>query len=419
MRKFFTKTVAAAITLSVWGAGAASAQTAQNVEVLHWWTSGGEAAALDILKKDLESKGISWTDMPVAGGGGSEAMTVLRARVTAGNAPTAVQMLGFDILDWAKEGVLANLDEVATQEGWDKVIPPALQAFAKYDGHWIAAPVTAHSTNWIWLNKAALDKAGGKTPTNWDELIALLEQFKQQGIVPIAGGGNAWNVATIFDSVMLSVGTDFYKKAMIDLDPSALGGEQMRQALTRLAQLRAYVDDNFSGREWNLDSAMVIEGKAGMQIMGDWAKGEFINAGKKPGVDFVCMRFPGTQGTVTFNADMFAMFKVAAEKQAAQRAIASAIESPSFQSAFNVVKGAAPPRTDVSDADFDICGKKAIADLKEASAKETLLGSMSNNYGSPASVKNAIYDVVNRVFNREQTPEEALAELPDAVEAAK
>src|SRR5215212_2073127 len=106
---------------------AASTANAAEVEVLHWWTSGGEAAALDVLKKDLESKDITWTDMPVAGGGGTEAMTVLRARVTGGNPPTAVQMLGFDILDWAKEGSLGNLDEVAAKEGWDKVVPTALQ----------------------------------------------------------------------------------------------------------------------------------------------------------------------------------------------------------------------------------------------------------------------------------------------------
>ncbi len=56
---------------------------ADEVEVLHWWTSGGEAAALDVLKKDLESKGVTWKDMPVAGGGGEAAMTALRARVTA------------------------------------------------------------------------------------------------------------------------------------------------------------------------------------------------------------------------------------------------------------------------------------------------------------------------------------------------
>ena len=417
MRKFLTTTAIAAVMMTLGGMTATKA--AEGVEVLHWWTSGGEAAALDVLKKDLESKGISWTDMPVAGGGGTEAMTVLRARVTAGNAPTAVQMLGFDILDWAKEGALGNLDEVAAKEGWDKVIPTALQQFSKYDGHWIAAPVNVHSTNWVWVNKAALDKAGGKEPANWDELVALLDKFKEQGITPIAHGGQPWQDATIFDAVVLSFGNDFYKKAFIDLDPETLGGAQMKEAFDRMTKLRSYVDDNFSGRDWNLASAMVIEGKAGVQFMGDWAKGEFIKAGKKPGTDFVCMRFPGTQGSVTFNSDQFAMFKVAEDKVPSQLVMASAIESPAFQSAFNVVKGSAPARTDVSDEAFDDCGKKAIKDLAEANANGSLFGSMAHGHANPASVKNAIYDVVTRQFNGELSSEEAVEELKAAVEAAK
>ncbi len=414
MRKLMTTTVVVALMMA-----ATAARAAENVEVLHWWTSGGEAAALDVLKKDLESKGITWTDMPVAGGGGTEAMTVLRARVTAGNAPTAVQMLGFDILDWAKEGALGNLDETASKEGWDKVIPTALQQFSKYDGHWIAAPVNVHSTNWVWINKAALDKAGGKEPTNWDELVALLDNFKAQGITPIAHGGQPWQDATIFDAVVLSLGTDFYKQAFIDLDPAALGGDKMKEAFDRMTKLRSYVDDNFSGRDWNLASAMVIENKAGLQFMGDWAKGEFLKAKKVPGTDFVCMRFPGTQGSVTFNSDQFAMFKVADDKVPAQLAMASAIESPTFQSAFNVVKGSVPARTDVPDTAFDACGKKGIKDLAEANSNGKLFGSMAHGHANPAAVKNAIYDVVTREFNGELTPEEAVKELVSAVEAAK
>ena len=162
------------------------ASAAEQVEVLHWWTSGGEAAALNVLKEDLAKKGVEWLDMPVAGGGGEAAMTALRARVTAGNPPTAVQMLGFDIKDWAKEGALGNLDEVAAAEGWDAVIPGALQEFSKYDGHWVAAPVNVHSTNWVWINKAALDATGLGAPTNWDELVAVLDKMKENGITPLA-----------------------------------------------------------------------------------------------------------------------------------------------------------------------------------------------------------------------------------------
>ncbi|PRD42828.1 sugar ABC transporter substrate-binding protein [Phyllobacterium phragmitis] len=417
MRKFLS--TAAVAALMVGAATLAQAQPKESVEVLHWWTSGGEAAALDVLKKDLESKGISWVDMPVSGGGGTEAMTVLRARVTSGNPPTAVQMLGFDIVDWSKQGALGNLDEVAEKEKWGDVIPTALQEFAKYDDHWIAAPVNIHSTNWMWINKEALDKAGGKEPQNWDELIALLDKFKEQGITPVAHGGQPWQDATIFDAVVLSFGDDFYKKAFIDLDPDTLGSDTMVEAFDRMTKLRSYVDDNFSGRDWNLASAMVIEGKAGVQFMGDWAKGEFVKAGKVPGKDFVCMRFPGTQGAVTFNSDMFAMFKVAEDKVPAQLQMASAIEDPKFQSAFNVVKGSAPARTDVPDTDFDACGKKAIADVADANKTGRLMGSMAHGYANPAAVKNAIYDVVTRQFNGELSSEEAAEELAAAVDASK
>nr|WP_245414677.1 ABC transporter substrate-binding protein [Aestuariivirga litoralis] len=394
---------------------------AADVEVLHWWTSGGEAAALNVLKEDLKSQGIGWVDMPVAGGGGEAAMTALRARVTAGNPPTAVQMLGFDIQDWAEQGALGNLDAVATAEGWDKVVPAALQRFSKYDGHWIAAPVNVHSTNWIWISKDALDKAGGKAPENWDELVVVLDKMKANGITPLAHGGQPWQEATIFDGIVLSEGNDFYKKAFIDLDPEALGGKQMADAFDRLMKLRTYVDDNFSGRDWNLASAMVINGQGGMQIMGDWAKGEFLKAGKKPGVDFICIRFPGTQGSVTFNSDQFAMFNVQGDdKQKAQAQMASSIESPKFQSAFNVVKGSVPARTDVPDTDFDDCGKKGIKDLAEANTNGTLFGSMAHGHAAPAAVKNAVYDVVTGAFNgKYKDGTEAAQALASAVAAAK
>ena len=396
------------------------ASAAEQVEVLHWWTSGGEAAALNVLKEDLAKKGVEWLDMPVAGGGGEAAMTALRARVTAGNPPTAVQMLGFDIKDWAKEGALGNLDEVATAEGWDAVIPGALQEFSKYDGHWVAAPVNVHSTNWVWINKAALDATGLGVPTNWDELVAVLDKMKENGITPLAHGGQAWQDATIFDAVVLSMGNDFYKRSMIDLDPAALNSPEMVEVFNRMTKLRSYVDDNFSGRDWNLASAMVINNEAGMQMMGDWAKGEFLKAGKVPGTDFVCIRFPGTQGSVTFNSDQFAMFNVTdADAKAAQAKMASSVEDPVFQSAFNVVKGSVPARTDVPDTDFDDCGKKGIADLAEANGNGGLFGSMAHGHAAPAAIKNAVYDVVTAQFNGEYDAETAAAELANAVAEAQ
>ena len=397
-----------------------TAASAADVEVLHWWTSGGEAAALNVLKQDLEGQGIGWQDMPVAGGGGTEAMTVLRARVTAGDAPTAVQMLGFDILDWGNQGALANLNDVAAQEGWDDVIPAALQEFAKVDGKWVSAPVNVHSTNWVWANKAVLDANGIAVPTTWEEFTAAVEALAAAGVTPIAHGGQAWQDATVFDAVAMSAGgPEFYKAAFIDLDTDALGSDTMKEAFDRMAFIRANVDDNFSGRDWNLATAMVINGEAGFQMMGDWAKGEFLNAGKTPGQDFLCFRFPGTAEQVTFNADQFAMFDQGGVVSDQQAALASSILSPSFQSAFNVVKGSVPARTDVSDADFDDCGKQGMKDLAAAASSGNLFGSMAHGHANPASVKNAMYDVITAHFNGEYDSETAVEELVSAVELAQ
>lgn len=413
-RKLAAATCLAAMTIS------ATAARAGDVEVLHWWTSGGEAAALNVLKKDLEGQGIGWQDMPVAGGGGTQAMTVLRARVTAGNAPTAVQMLGFDITDWAKQGALANLNDVAAEEGWDGVVPEALQKFSKYEGQWVAAPVNVHSTNWVWANKGILDDLGIAQPTTWDELVAAMQKVKDSGKVAVAHGGQAWQDATIFDAVVMATGgPDFYKSAFIDLDTEALGSDTMKEAFDRMSVIRSFVDDNFSGRDWNLASAMVINDEAAFQFMGDWAKGEFLNAGKTPGEDFLCFRFPGTQEQVTFNSDQFALFKQGDEPSAEQAALAKAIMSPSFQSAFNVVKGSVPARVDVPDTDFDACGKQGMKDLAAASSSGNLFGSMAHGHANPASVKNAMYDVITAHFNGEYDSETAVSELVSAVELAQ
>lgn len=414
VKKFYTG--AAVLALST--TAITSVASAQDVEVLHWWTSGGEAAALNVLREDLAGGGIGWTDMPVAGGGGSDAMTVLRARVTAGDPPTAVQMLGFSIQDWAAEGALANLDALAEEQNWNEVVPAALQAFSTYDGHWVAAPVNVHSTNWVWANTALMAELGIEQPTSWDDFVAAMQTAQDAGYTALAHGGQAWQDATIFDSMVMGVGgPEFYQASMVDLDEGALSGDLMVEAFDRMGVLRGFVDDNFSGRDWNLASAMVINGEALFQIMGDWAKGEFVNAGLTAGDEFQCFRVPGTEGTVTFNSDQFAMFSVEDEgDQASQLAMASAVMSPEFQIAFNVVKGSAPARTDIDASAFDACGQAAMADLAAAGASGQLFGSMAHGHANPPSIQNAMYDVITAHFNGEYDSATAASEMALAVE---
>jgi glucose/mannose transport system substrate-binding protein len=406
---------AAALALST------TAVAAQEVEVLHWWTSGGEAAAVGTLRDALAAGGVGWVDMPVAGGGGSDAMTVLRARVTAGDPPTAVQMLGFSIQDWAAEGALANLDDLAAEQGWADVVPAALQRFSTYDGHWVAAPVNVHSTNWVWANTALMAELGIEQPSSWDEFVAALQTAQDAGYTALAHGGQAWQDATIFDSMVMGVGgPDFYQASMVDLDPEALGSDMMVEAFQRMETLRGFVDDNFSGRDWNLASAMVINGEALFQIMGDWAKGEFVNAGQTAGKEFTCFRVPGTEGTVTFNSDQFAMFNVTDETAQCSAALHGLQRhEPGVPDHLQPREGLRAGADRCLSDQFDMCGQMGMAQLAEAAASGGLFGSMAHGHANTPSVQNAMYDVITAHFNGEYDAATAAAELVTAVEIAQ
>jgi glucose/mannose transport system substrate-binding protein len=153
--------LALATTLMTLGAAAQAGE----VEVLHWWTSGGEAKAAAALRATLQEKGHTWKDFAVAGGGGDAAMTVLKSRVVAGNAPAAAQIKGPSLQEWARNGVLASVDEVAKADRWDEALPKVVSDIMKYKGQYIAVPVNVHRVNWLWANPAAFKKAGATVPT--------------------------------------------------------------------------------------------------------------------------------------------------------------------------------------------------------------------------------------------------------------
>jgi glucose/mannose transport system substrate-binding protein len=279
-------------TLLATAAVVALAAHAGEVEVLHYWTSGGEAKSAAELKKLLESKGHAWKDFAVAGGGGDNAMTVLKSRVVSGNPPAAAQIKGPAIQEWAQDGVLANLDSVAKAEKWDSLLPGVVANVMKYKGNYVAAPVNVHRVNWVWANPEVLKKAGvSGMPQNYDEFFAAADKVKKAGFIAVAHGGQNWQDFTTFESVVLGVGgAKFYQDALVKLDPKALNSPTMKKSLETFRKIKSYTDAASPGRDWNLTTAMVMQGKAGFQFMGDWAKGEFVAAGKKPGKDFCALQ---------------------------------------------------------------------------------------------------------------------------------
>ena len=392
-----------------------AAYAGPEAEVLHYWTSGGEARSVAVLQEEFAANGGTWTDMPVAGGGGDAAMTALRARVLSGNAPTAVQLKGPAIQEWYAEGVLADISAVAEAEGWADLLPASIAAHMQCDGTWCAAPVNVHRVDWIWANAEILSANGIEMPTTWEEFNAAAVTLMAAGIIPLAHGGQAWQDATVFETVALGVGgPEFYQQALVDLDPEALTSDTMVAVFDQMRIMRGFVDPNFSGRDWNLATAMVMNGEAAFQIMGDWAKGEFIAGGQEPGVDFLCASTPGDG--YLYNVDSFAMFAVEGEdKQAGQALLAELVMGQNFQEVFNLNKGSIPARTDVSLDAFDSCAQTSAADMASTSEAGTLLPSYAHGMALFGAQSGAITDVVTAHFNSDMTSQDAVQMLADAV----
>ena len=187
----------------------------------------------------------------------------------------------------------------------------------KYEGDYVAVPVNIHRVNWLWINPEVFKKAGiDKAPTTLEEFYAAGDKLKAAGFIALAHGGQPWQDSTVFEDVVLSVmGADGYKKALVDLDQKTLSGPEMTKAFTELKKITTYMDPNRAGRDWNIAAADVINGKAGMQMMGDWAKSEWTAAKKVAGKDYQCVAFPGTDKAFTYNIDSLAVFKLKADRK--------------------------------------------------------------------------------------------------------
>jgi glucose/mannose transport system substrate-binding protein len=393
----------------------ASGARAESVEVIHWWTSGGETAAVGKFKEAFTAKGHEWKDLAV--GGADNQRMVLKTRVGKGSPPDAA-MINSDVRAYAADrSNLANLDALAAKEGWDKVLPAPVLRYAKMNGSsYVAVPVNVHRQNVMWISTAALKKIGADAPPKtWDEFFAMADKAKAAGMVPLAMGEDAW-VNFYFVQVAYSTMTpDAFRKAFYDADEASLKSPGMVKAFEVLRKSRAYVDRGASTRKWNEATQMVMQGKAFAQVMGDWAKGEFVQAGKKPNEDYVCATVPGSNTNHLFNSDAFMFFKHGKDS-AGQLALAQTLMDKDAQVAFSLLKGSVPVRMDVDVSKFDDCAKKSYADFV-SSGKSGSLAAAPGMIQSPARIA-AWRDVAVGFWNDDGiTPQQAVDKMVAAAKA--
>ncbi len=358
--------LAASVTLSF---GAAQAT---DLEVTHWWTSGGEAAAVAELAKAFNATGNKWVDGAIAGSGGT-ARPIMVSRITGGDPMGATQFNhGRQAEELVQSGLMQNLDEVAAKGKWKELIRPAsLLESCTIDGHIYCAPVNIHSWQWLWLSNDAFKKAGVAVPKNWDEFVKAGPALEKAGIIPLAVGGQPWQAAGAFDVLMVAIaGKDTFHKVFKDKDAKVAAGPEIAKVFKAADDARR-LSKGSNVQDWNQATNLVITGKAGGQIMGDWAQGEFAVAGKVAGKDYTCLPGLGVNEIISTGGDAFYFPKLKdADKQKAQMVLAETLLAPTTQVAFNLKKGSLPVRGDVDLAAANDCMKKGLDILAKGNVIE-------------------------------------------------
>lgn len=389
------------------------------VDISSWWVSPGETASLNVIRRHVEAQGLRWQQRLTPGSGSNRYSEALKYWVAKGTPPVAAHIIGFDIQDFAQQGKLAYLDAAAKTGEWDEVVPFGIQRLSKYQGHWVAVPINVHSTNWLYLNMPLVAQLGLAAPDTWDELPPLLAKAKAANIIPLAIGKDAWEHTLLFEAVAAATGgSEFYHRAFLNLEPEALAGPEIETIFHRMEQLHSFVDADFQNRSWDEATDLVREGKALLQVQGSWVVGEFASHGLEPDRNYLCWRFPDTQGIVLFNADQYIFFKDAAIDSASRDTFARVLMQPDLQIELNIATGAAPARVDVRRAPFNSCGKQSITDLRRSNLHRTLMGSIAMGNANPPAVKTAIYQIVSDHFTGQIGTQEAVYRLRQAIQQA-
>lgn len=340
----------------------ASAANATDLEVMHWWTSGGEAAAVNEFAKAFDATGHKWVDAAIAGGEAARAVMV--SRLTGGDPMGAFQFNhGRQAEELIEAGLLRDITDIAEAEGWkDLVNPSTLLDACTVDGRIYCAPVNIHSWQWLWVSHKAFQDAGLAVPTNWAEFAAGAPALEAAGKLPLAMGQQGWQQSGAFNVMMASlVPSEIFMSVYGDKDTDVAAGAEVASVFEAASAAREMAAKS-TVQNWNDATNLVITGQAGGQIMGDWAQGEFAVAGQTAGTDYSCLPGLGTNPRLGTGGDAFYFPVLKDDAQiAAQSELAALLLKPATQVAFNLKKGSLPVRGDIDMSSANDCMQKGLS----------------------------------------------------------
>ncbi|WAA09282.1 ABC transporter substrate-binding protein [Fervidibacillus albus] len=370
-------------------------ETSSKLEIFSWWTGAGEEDGLLALIELFEDKypDIEVENAAVAGGAGTNAKAVLASRMQGNDPPSTFQVHGGEELNasWVAAGKMEPLNDLYEQEGWNDKFPQDLIDMVSVDGNIYSVPVNIHRSNVLWYNKKIFEENGLSAPTTFDEFFDVADQLKEKGITPLAlGDKEPWTATHVFENILLAkLGPEDYGKLWTG--ELSFTDSKVVEAAEIFAKMLGYINDDHSSRNWQDASQLVANGEAAMNIMGDWAKGYFVNDLQlKVNEDFGYVPTPETDGYFMVVTDTFGLPK-GVENPDDVKKFLSVLGSVEGQDAFNPLKGSIPARIDADKSKYDEYGQDAMADFSSS----TLAPSLAHGSAAPEGFLTRVNQAIN------------------------
>lgn len=385
-------------------------QTA-SLQVLHWWTSASERKAANALASRLADENVAWKDAAIPGGAGLGAGKVLRGRVLAGDAPEVTQIIGTSIAEWAEMGLLLEIDGVAATGNWSNVLFPTVYQLVRHRQHVVAAPLGIHRVNTLLYNRKLFARFKLAPPRTWAEFERVAQRFKEAGVPALAQSREAWQVAALFENLVLAEGGPaFHRELFVRQSQQAVADHRLLAALEHLRAMKAWMSHPVEERPWTEVVQQLAKGEAAMLVMGDWAKGELVAGGLAVDEGFGCGAMPGTGKYHLYSVDTLTMFAGDYSHMPAQEKLARLVVTPPVQAEYNAIKGSVPVRRDADPARMDSCARASWTAFSQDAAM--LAPSLVHRMATDEASKDAIIAEIHRYFVDDAvTPQEAQRRL--------
>jgi len=191
------------------------------------------------------------------------------------------------MIEYAKAGLLRDITSFVKGTEWGKTMAPGVIAVYSYDGKQYGMPYDMGAVT-FWYNKDMLASAGYTTfPNTWSGFVTMASKLKSTGVIPVSlAEGDKWPGMFWWAYLAMRIGgrpafdNIISGQGKFTAQPFVEAG----QKLVELTKAGAF-QEGFLGTKQADGAALVGNGKAAMELMGQWGPTtEAQNAVNKTGI---------------------------------------------------------------------------------------------------------------------------------------